>query len=319
MNTSDEYMPVPLSTILVDTIIGCDLYIKNCEGDEIKYVLLCTGIKTVGQDKIDGLQKHNIENLYIHKSDHKVYLKYLEPCLKKIIKKNIISNTEQVQVAYNIAKNIMEDVFNDPRSGVYVERVKDWVSNTIDIIIREKSASAIIKMLSYDYYTYTHSVNVSVLGLLFSRYLNMKCEDMNALGVGLLLHDIGKTQVSSQIINKKGKLTDEEFREMKTHVASGTEILFHVGGIEDVAFFPVMQHHERMNGMGYPNGLQGNAIHEYGKIAAIMDVYDALTTRRSYSDARNPFAALKIMRDEMRGSFDEELFIDFILFLNQVK
>lgn len=83
MNTSDEYMPVPLSTILVDTIIGCDLYIKNCEGDEIKYVLLCTGIKTVGQDKIDGLQKHNIENLYIHKSDHKVYLKYLEPSLKK--------------------------------------------------------------------------------------------------------------------------------------------------------------------------------------------------------------------------------------------
>lgn len=74
-----------------------------------------------------------------------------------------------------------------------------------------------------------------------------------------------------------------------------------------------------MNGMGYPNGLRGNAIHEYGKIAAIIDVYDALTTRRSYSDARNPFAALKIMRDEMRGSFDEELFIDFILFLSQVK
>lgn len=213
----------------------------------------------------------------------------------------------------------MEDVFNSPRSGTYVERVKNWVSNTIDMIIREKGTSVMINILSFDYYTYTHSVNVAVLGLLFSRYLNLNCEDMNALGVGLLLHDVGKTQVSSQIINKKGKLTDAEFREVKMHVEFGTEILLHVGGIENVAFFPVMQHHEKMNGRGYPKGLQGSAIHKFGKIAAIIDVYDALTTKRPYSDARNPFGALKIIRDEMRGSFDDELFTDFILFLNQAK
>jgi HD-GYP domain-containing protein (c-di-GMP phosphodiesterase class II) len=76
-----------------------------------------------------------------------------------------------------------------------------------------------------------------------------------------------------------------------------------------------MQHHEKYNGKGYPNGLRGDAIHKYGKIAGIIDTYDALTTKRSYADAKKPFLALKIMHDEMKGSFDEKYFKDFILFL----
>ena len=217
MNRLDAYMPVSLNTILVNTNVGCDLYLKTCENNEINYILYCAGTNAFTQDKISGLKKNKIENLYIHKHDHKIYLKYLEPCLKKIINDENINNIEKAQAVYNVAKNIMEDVFSDPRSGTHVWRAKNWVSNTVDIIIRDKMASAIINVLSFDYYTYTHSVNVAVLGLLFSRYLNLKIEDINAFGLGLLLHDIGKIYVASDILNKREKLTNEEFLKVKIH------------------------------------------------------------------------------------------------------
>ncbi|MFN3531411.1 MAG: HD-GYP domain-containing protein [Candidatus Brocadia sp.] len=210
----------------------------------------------------------------------------------------------------------MMDVFEDPRSGEHVERSKGWVSNAVEFILTNKaSLPNMMSMISYDYYTYTHSVNVAVLGLLFSKYLNIEYEEMHALGTGLLLHDIGKTQIESEIINKKERLNDKEFARIKMHVELGTDILRQIGGIDSISFFPVMQHHEKGNGKGYPKGLKGDEIHKYGKIASIIDVYDALTTRRSYADARKPFSALKIMKEETGGSFDEKFFREFILFL----
>jgi len=312
-------MSVPLSTIIVDTKVGCDLYLKSWENKEINYILYCDEKKVFNQDKISGLIKNKIESLYIRKQDLKIYSKYLEPCLKEIIENDGIGSVAKAKIVYDIAKNIMEDLFCDPRSGVPVGRIKNWVSTVADTIIRDVHPLPLIDILSFDYYTYTHSVNVAVLGLLFSKYLDLKLERINEFGLGLLLHDVGKTHIGYDILNKKGKLTDKEFVKVKMHVELGTKILSQTGGIEEASFLPVMQHHEKNNGKGYPQGLRGNAIHQYGKIAAIIDVYDALTTRRPYCDARKPFEALKIMRDEIRGSFDEKVFTEFILFLNQIR
>mgnify|MGYP006323046629 CR=1 FL=1 len=318
MNISDNYMPVILDTILADTIVGCDLYIQNFVNDEIRYILYCNGTNTIRSEKIEELQKHKIEMLFIHKEDQNKYLKYVESSLKNIIRDNRINIIEKAQVVYQVAKNIMLDVFSDPRSGIHVYRAKNLVEATIDMIITNKNASlAIINILSFDYYTYSHSVNVAILGLLFSKYLGIKFEELNVLGTGLLFHDIGKTQIESEIINKKEKLNEKEFTRIKMHVELGANILTKVRDIGDVSLFPVRQHHEKCNGKGYPNRLQGDDIHKFGKIASIIDVYDALTTRRSYADAKKPFSALNIMKNEMEGSFDDELFTKFILFLGQ--
>ena len=311
-----EYIPVILNAIRVDTIVGCDLYLQNHINNAISYVLYCSGTNVVKSDKIDDLQKHQIKTLFIRKEDKKIYLKYVESSLKLIINDERVDIKEKAYIVYDVAKNIVTDVFEDPRSGEHVERSKSWVSNTIDFVMRSKgSFSSMMSMISYDYYTYTHSVNVSVLGLLFAKYLGFDGGEMRVLGTGLLLHDVGKTQIDPQIINKKERLNDEEFVRIKMHVEIGADILKQTGGIDSTSFFPIMQHHEKYNGKGYPNGLKGDAIHKYGKISGIIDVYDALTTQRSYSDARKPFAALKIMNEEMKGSFDEKYFKDFILFL----
>jgi len=316
MDVSVEYIPVTFNAIRADTIVGCDLYIENHINEEIRYVLYCSGKNVIKSDKIEDLQKNQIKRLFIRKEDQKIYLKYVESSLKHIINDDGVDIKEKAHIVYDVAKNIMSDVFEDPRSGEHVERSKSWVSNTIDLIIRSKgSFSGMMGMISYDYYTYTHSVNVSVLGLLFAKYLGIDGGEMHVFGTGLLLHDVGKTEIDPQIINKKERLNDEEFASIKMHVEIGADILKHTGGIDSTSFFPIMQHHEKYNGKGYPNGLKGDAIHKYGKISGIIDVYDALTTKRTYSDARKPFAALKIMNEEMKGSFDEKYFKDFILFL----
>ncbi|MBI5679099.1 MAG: HD domain-containing protein [Planctomycetes bacterium] len=316
MSGTVEYIPVTLNAIRVDTIVGCDLYLQNHINNEVSYVLYCSGTNVVKSDKIEDLQKHQVKNLFIRKEDKKIYLKYVESSLKHIINDGRVDVKEKAYIVYDVAKNIMSDVFEDPRSGEQVERSKSWVSNTIDLIIRSKgSFSGMMSMISYDYYTYTHSVNVSVLGLLFAKYLGLDGGEMQVFGTGLLLHDVGKTQIDPAIINKKERLNDEEFARIKMHVDLGADILKQTGGVDSTSFFPIMQHHEKYNGKGYPNGLKGDAIHKYGRIAGIIDVYDALTTQRSYSDARKPFAALKIMNEEMKESFDEKYFKDFILFL----
>ena len=316
MDVSVEYIPVTFNAIRADTIVGCDLYIENHINEEIRYVLYCSGKNVIKSDKIEDLQKNQIKRLFIRKEDQKIYLKYVESSLKHIINDDGVDIKERAHIVYDVAKNIMSDVFEDPRSGEHVERSKSWVSNTIDLIIRSKgSFSGMMGMISYDYYTYTHSVNVSVLGLLFAKYLGIDGGEMHVFGTGLLLHDVGKTEIDPQIINKKERLNDEEFASIKMHVEIGADILKHTGGIDSTSFFPIMQHHEKYNGKGYPNGLKGDAIHKYGRIAGIIDVYDALTTKRTYSDARKPFAALKIMNEEMKGHFDEKYFKDFILFL----
>ncbi|MBI2471678.1 MAG: HD domain-containing protein [Planctomycetes bacterium] len=316
MNGLVEYIPTTLSAIRVDTVVGCDLYLQNHVNNEVRYVLYCSGTSVVKSDKIEDLQRHQIRRLFIRKEDQKIYLKYVESSLKHIINDNRVDIKEKAYIVYDVAKNIMTDVFEDPRSGEQVARSKNWVSNTIDFVMKSKGAySNMVNMISHDYYTYTHSVNVSVLGLLFAKYLGFDGNEMQAFGTGLLLHDVGKTQVDPDIINKKERLNDEEFAMIKMHVELGADILKQTGCVDSASFFPIMQHHEKYSGKGYPNGLKGDAIHKYGKMACIIDVYDALTTKRSYADARKPFSALKIMNDEMEGSFDGKLFKDFILFL----
>lgn len=316
MTMKDDFIPISLDTIRIGTTVGCDLYIQNHIDGEIKHILYCNGTNAIKSDKIEDLLKSKTNRLFIRKEGQKKYLKYVESHLKNIINDNKTDIKGKVQVIYGVAKNIMLDVFDDPRSGEQVERSKSWVSNVAEFILMNKFALPnMMSIISFDYYTYTHSVNVAVLGLLFSKYLGFKYDEMNSLGTGLLLHDIGKTQIESAIINKNGKLSEEEFAMIKMHVEFGANVLMQTNGIDGTSFIPIMQHHEKCDGKGYPKGLKGAEIHKYGKIASIIDVYDALTTKRSYADARKPFSALQIMRDEMKGSFDEKFFKEFILFL----
>jgi len=131
----------------------------------------------------------------------------------------------------------------------------------------------------------------------------------------MLLHDIGKLAIPLNVVNKPGHLTGEEFTAMKKHPKAGLEILEHRSSVNVLSLKIVIQHHENYDGSGYPYGIKGEEIHLFARIARIIDVYDAMTSKRTYAEAMRPFAVLAEMKNKMPGCFDEKLLKEFIYFL----
>jgi putative nucleotidyltransferase with HDIG domain len=313
-NISSDYLPVNSSSLRTDTKIGYDLYIRVKTKFENRYVLYSRGDAVFEDNKRGMLWEKNISTLYIKKDDQEKYYEYLENNFKEIITDVRIPPDERAKIVYSAATNLLKDLFNDPRTG-NINRTKTFAYNMVDYILQEgRVAHSLLKIAIHEYHTYTHSVNVAAVGTLFAKELGFGDEDLKHFCAGILLHDVGKTRISTDILNKKGKLTKEEFAMVKKHPEMGVEILKETGNGFTVEYMITLQHHENYDGTGYPHGLKKDEILRCGKIARIIDVYDALTTIRPYAKAMRPFAALVEMKDNMLNCFDKELLVRFIRF-----
>jgi len=155
-----------------------------------------------------------------------------------------------------------------------------------------------------------------VLGMGFCNYLGWSKEQITDFGIGALFHDVGKSRVQEDILNKPGKLTDDEFEIIKRHTLIGYQLLKHTQILTRNQLSIPLSHHESLDGKGYPQGLKGDSIHRYARVARIVDCYDALTTRRPYKDALPSSKALGIMSSEMAAGFDLRLLQAFISYVN---
>ncbi len=311
-----EYTAITKNALIEDTKIEFDLFLKSGSNGQSRYVLFSRGNEQFSPERREELMNRNEQKLYISTKDTGKYLKYQEENLRHIIEDDTKSSLEKSGVLYQVAKNVAEELLDNPRSCQHVERVSTWVNNTIHHILEnENTLSSLFEIIDRDYRLYTHSVNTSVIGLLFGRYLSLKPQELNSLGTGLLLHDIGKTTIPQTIIKKRGKLTVNEFKEMKKHPKAGLDILGHRGDVDTLSLKIIIQHHENNDGTGYPYGIGGSDIHLFGHISRIIDAYDAMTTNRSYAFAEKPFAVLAEMKNKMSNCFDAELLREFICFL----
>ena len=309
-----EYLPIDPSSLRTDTKIGCDLYLLVETSAYERYILYCWGDGVFENSKKEMLLANNIDRLFIKKDDQKKYYDYLENNFQNIVSDPRISTDEKAKIVLSTATNLMKDLFNSPAAGT-IERTKTFACNMVDYILKEgRAAHSLLKIAIHEYYTYTHSVNVAAVGTLFAQSIGLGENELKNLCAGILVHDIGKTRISTDILNKKGKLTKEEFAKIKEHPEMGVEVLKETGNGFIDEYTITLQHHENYDGTGYPYGLQKDEIHRCGRIARIIDVYDALTTNRSYANAVRPFAALVEMKENMLNCFDRELFMDFIRF-----
>ncbi len=213
------------------------------------------------------------------------------------------------------ARSLVGSILEDVRLGkqVALTPVKDAVRNMADSMFRNPDALLSLSLIKQkDEYTFMHSVNVGVFLMSFCRALDMDEEDIVDVGVGGMLHDIGKMRTSQEILNKAGKLTDEEFAIMKQHVVYSRKILAQTPGISKVSMHVAAQHHERHDGSGYPQGLKGDDINFFGQMAAIVDVYDAITSDRCYHKGNPPYLALKRMLEWSKFHFSSELYQSFV-------
>ncbi len=207
------------------------------------------------------------------------------------------------------------DIMDDVRLGrsINTTAAKKVVADMVDSVIRNPDALMCLNQLKdKDEYTALHSLRVCVLALAFGRHLDLSDEELNLLGLGALLHDIGKMKVPNEIINKPGKLTDEEFALMKSHVPRGVEILEQTHGIPSVAIDVARYHHERFAGGGYAVGFKGEEIGLFGSVGGIVDCYDAITSDRSYHAGLSAHDALNKMYSWRGRDFQPILVEQFI-------
>lgn len=213
--------------------------------------------------------------------------------------------------ATEVISGIMEDV----RLGkqVAMDKVTPVVQEMADSVMGNQNALlGLTRIREMDQYTFEHSVSVSVLLATFAKHLGMSKDEVVEMGIGGLLHDIGKTKTPIKVLNKPAKLTNSEFATMRKHVTYSEQILSLVPGLSDIALKVAVEHHERFDGSGYPKKKKGDEISMYGQMAAIVDVYDAITADRCYHKGMAPNAAMKKLNQWGGGHFNPELVQSFI-------
>lgn len=225
---------------------------------------------------------------------------------------------EELQDATRIetrAREVLYDTLDDVKLGksVRLSGVREAVTEMAESVIRNPDAMVVLSQLKdADEYTALHSLRVCILALTFGRHLDFSREELNLLGIGALLHDVGKMRVPSEVLNKPGRLSDREFDLMKSHVPEGVRILSKAQGISEASIQVAAQHHERYAGGGYANGVAGDMIGTFGLVSGIVDCYDAITSDRVYHTGMSPYEALTKMYSWRNTDFHPGLIEQFI-------
>ena len=205
-------------------------------------------------------------------------------------------------------------MFKEARMGntVAMEQARDVVEQISSSVSRNPQALiTLARLKTSDNYTYMHSVAVCAMMVALARELGLSDAEVKEAGAAGLLHDVGKMAVPDSILNKPGKLSDDEFRIIQTHPERGAEILVRSGGVSPVVIDVCLHHHEKYDGTGYPHGLNSDVISRMARMGAICDVYDAVTSNRSYKKGWGPAESLQRMAS-WKGHFDPSYFQAFV-------
>ncbi len=248
--------------------------------------------------------------LYILETDRDQYREFCELQNSLKSKEQYEENTKKL---YTKATSIIDEIYHNPETLGGYEKTKDIVNDLVHNILDDNfTMHSLMKIATHDYYTHTHSLNVSVYALSLGAHLKLSKKELALLGESALLHDLGKSKIAKEIINKNGKLTDEEFNKVKKHPELGFHLAVGMGIKDKNILYGIRHHQEKMDGSGYPSKLRGESIPLFARIIALCDIFDALTSERSYKTAMSTFDALKLMKKNMNNHVDLKLLNEMI-------
>lgn len=225
---------------------------------------------------------------------------------------------EMVRVAHAArleARQAIDAAINDVKLGhaVALPDLRDTVDRMTESVVGNASAALWLTALKeVSEYTATHCINVCVMALAFGRHLELSAGELRSIGLGALLHDVGKACTPTHILEKPGPLTSAEFDIIKRHPEDGFRMVSEAGNVSQIALDIVRLHHERLDGGGYPLGVTGDKVPCHVRIVTIADVYDAMTSDRAYRSAQSPDTALKVIYEQRGLYLDEALVTQFI-------
>ena len=238
---------------------------------------------------------------------------YIDDDISKDIEiENVISDELKLKSISKL-KNMFMNIDKGSSTDKDIKEIGNIAEDMVEeLIVNRDLMVNMVDIKSFDDYTFFHSVNVAVLSIIMGIALNLNKSDLYKLAMGALLHDVGKVFINQDLLNKKGKLTDEEFEIMKSHSINGYRYIKSNFNVPVRSYIAVLDHHEKWDGTGYPNNKLGEDISLFGRIIAIADVYDALTSDRPYKKSSLPANVIEYIMGGPGSHFDFDLVNIFI-------
>lgn len=230
-------------------------------------------------------------------------------------KTTLAEEVQRARILCEQSKTAVVTMFSDSRMGkaINTKHVQQLVEDISASVLRHPHAFiSLARLKNADDYTYLHSVAVCGLMIALARQLGLNDQDVREAGLAGLFHDIGKVGIADDILNKPGKLTDSEFMTVKAHPAIGAKLLTANQQVSQHVIDVCLHHHEKMDGTGYPDGLQGDQISLLARMGAVCDVYDAITSDRPYKKGWQPAQSIQKMAEWSKGHFDDAIFQAFV-------
>lgn len=263
---------------------------------------------------IASLAKMSIPGVYIREGEEdeepaQSGAPAVAPAIERAIEKSTVPDRTKVQLTESVKARVAEGIqylYNDTDSPGFTDTTRSITDDLMKAISDNDAIAVDISALKIsDEYTFKHSVDVATMSMIVAKKYGLSEQEVYEIGISGLLHDVGKSKIPNEILNKAGKLTDEEFAMMKQHSLFGYGILKEKEDLSNPIKLGVLQHHEKINGRGYPMSVSGDKINLFARIISVSDIYDALVTERPYKKPFSPRDAV-----EMIMSMTEELDIN---------
>ena len=304
--TNESVIPVSVATLIPETIMAVSLYICDSTGESFR--LYRSPEHPVTAADINNLRSNGVSNLYVAGDDYIKYQSYLRQNLDQMLDDESAPPERRVGCLTEVVRDILADVFRRGNLENCIGQLKDLGDKTVRAVSRDGIVFRELRnVLYHDYHTFTHSANVAMYCVLLAKELGIKDrEELSEIATGGLLHDAGKLDIPPGILTKAGRLDEKEMEIVRRHPTLGFRKLCHRPDLSLRQLLMIYQHHEQIDGGGYPVGHVGSEIHEWGRLCTVADVFEALTSHRPYR-AGFPFEkACEMMISKSGTTFDEE-------------
>jgi len=298
-------IPIAVSSLQPTDAAMMDLYMQR---DNAEPQLYRASSVPLEQRDLANLKSRGITHLYIKAADRDAYQAYLRETVDEWLKDNSLSVELRVSRINELFSQSVSRAFknDNPEDAVKLSNEFGQLTSTL-LNDSEVVAQDMMQVLQHDYTTFTHSSNVSYYAVMLAKELGYGAQELSEIATGGLLHDVGKIEIDDRILTKPGKLDEAEFRQIRRHPTEGFRKLCKQPNVTVGQLMMTYQHHERLDGRGYPSAITRDEIHPWAKICTVVDVFEALTSHRPYRQPISAETAFQIMSKDSGSAFETEI------------
>jgi len=301
-------IPISVLTLIPDSVPGVSLYLPSASAHE-DYRLYRGPDFPVTADDIRNLKERGTTRLYVACDEHTRYQEYLRSNLDQFLAMESVPVVQRAGMLNEVVRDVLGETFRTGDLDRQMHHLTELGASTVTLICRDDVVLHQMRnVLYHDYHTFTHSANVAMYGAMLARALGISNRDeLKAIAVGALLHDAGKLQIPAALLTKPAELTEKEVATVREHPRLGFQMLCQRPDLSFGQLMMIYQHHEKIDGSGYPVRAVGSELHEWGRICAVADVFEALTSNRPYRLGMSFGKATEIMQLHPGTAFDEDM------------